>query len=220
MRSQLSQVQTENTKLAAENKTLSSNLQDLQTEVKSLTVKLSAARSTSVDGRSNANVPGSAVKTAHQRGNSSQSIKGPDPAIERLKEDLYSDLTGLMIRNVKRLDEEDIYDCIQTGRNGSKFPLPFSSTLSRSSILTSIAALHFHLSISHLPPASTTPGGSGGYDDIEFAYTPLLDEKNDKDLLEILPDYLMEEICFPRSSAAKFYAKVGDCMNRKVEIVE
>jgi len=145
MRSQLSQVQTENTKLAAENKTLSSNLQDLQTEVKSLTVKLSAARSTSVDGRSNANVPGSAVKTAHQRGNSSQSIKGPDPAIERLKEDLYSDLTGLMIRNVKRLDEEDVYDCIQTGRNGSKFPLPIfylvtklDTDLNRSTTLPSL----------------------------------------------------------------------------------
>ena len=25
-----------------------------------------------------------------------------------------------MIRNVKRLDDEDVYDCIQTGRNGSK----------------------------------------------------------------------------------------------------
>jgi hypothetical protein len=55
---------------------------------------------------------------------------------------------------------------------------------------------------------------------MEFVYTPLLDEKNDKDLLEILPDYLTEEICFPRSSAAMFYAKLGDCMSRRVEIVE
>jgi len=215
---QLSQVQTENIKLTAENKTLSSNLHDSQSEVKSLTVKLSTARSISVDSRSNANVPGSAVRTTHQRVNSSQSTtKGQGPAIEKLKEDLYSDLTGLIIRNVKRLDDEDVYDCIQTGRNGCKFsPVPLLTSV----VLTSLAALHFHLSISHLPPTSTTPGGPGGYDDMEFAYTPLLDEKNDKDLLEILPDYLMEEICFPRSSAARFYAKLGDCMNRRVEIVE
>lgn len=37
-----------------------------------------------------------------------------------LKEDLYSDLTGLILRGVDRGDEADIYDCIQTGRNGSE----------------------------------------------------------------------------------------------------
>ena len=37
-----------------------------------------------------------------------------------LKEDLYSDLTGLILRGVERTEESDIYDCIQTGRNGSK----------------------------------------------------------------------------------------------------
>lgn len=44
--------------------------------------------------------------------------------IAQLKEDLYSDLTGLIIRDVKREAEEDVYDCIQTGRNGSKSPGP------------------------------------------------------------------------------------------------
>ncbi|KAL1631663.1 hypothetical protein SLS54_000425 [Diplodia seriata] len=56
------------------------------------------------------------------------------------------------------------------------------------------------------------------YEEAEFAYTPLLDESRDRDLLDILPDYLTEEICFPRSSAAKFYAKVVDCMTKKVVI--
>ena len=41
----------------------------------------------------------------------------------KMKENLYSDLTGLIIRGVKRKEGEDEYDCIQTGRNGSKFPL-------------------------------------------------------------------------------------------------
>ena len=40
--------------------------------------------------------------------------------IAQLKENLYSDLTGLIIRDVKREDGDDVYDCIQTGRNGSK----------------------------------------------------------------------------------------------------
>lgn len=63
-----------------------------------------------------------------------------------------------------------------------------------------------------MPPA---PPSS---DDAEFAYTPLLDAKNDGELMELLPEYLTEEICFPRSSAAKFYAKVLDSMTKRVVI--
>ena len=37
-----------------------------------------------------------------------------------LKEDLYGDLTGLILRNVKKEDNADVYDCLQTGRNGSE----------------------------------------------------------------------------------------------------
>lgn len=42
--------------------------------------------------------------------------------VAQLKEDLYSDLTGLILRGVERGSESDIYDCIQTGRNGSEYP--------------------------------------------------------------------------------------------------
>jgi chromosome segregation ATPase len=38
----------------------------------------------------------------------------------QIKEELYADLTGLIVRDVRRVDKEDIFDCIQTGRNGSK----------------------------------------------------------------------------------------------------
>lgn len=44
-----------------------------------------------------------------------------------MKEDLYADLTGLIVRGVKREPDEDVYDCIQTGRNGSKSTKPLSS---------------------------------------------------------------------------------------------
>ena len=41
--------------------------------------------------------------------------------IAKLKEDLYADLSGLIIRTVKREEDTDVYDCLQTGRNGSRF---------------------------------------------------------------------------------------------------
>jgi hypothetical protein len=75
-------------------------------------------------------------------------------------------------------------------------------------------ALRFHLSVSH-PDAKTTATPGTTYDEEEFAYAPLLDEKNDRQLLEILPDYLTEEIVFPRPSASRFYQKIIDCMSKK-----
>lgn len=38
-----------------------------------------------------------------------------------MKEDLYGDLTGLILRGVEKGIESDIYDCIQTGRNGGEY---------------------------------------------------------------------------------------------------
>lgn len=72
-------------------------------------------------------------------------------------------------------------------------------------------ALHFHLTVA--------PGASPA-EETEFIYQPLLDEQRDKDLLDILPDYLTEEICFPSAQAVKFYCKVLDSMNKKVVLEE
>jgi hypothetical protein len=47
-----------------------------------------------------------------------------------------------------------------------------------------------------------------------------LDASRDRDLLSLLPDYLAEEICFPRQHAQKFYARVLESMGRRVEIVD
>ncbi|KAF2138062.1 uncharacterized protein K452DRAFT_353292 [Aplosporella prunicola CBS 121167] len=170
-------------KLSSENKSLQNQLSESQTEIKSLNTKLAAT------------LPGSAVKAQRTvMVGSAEAAK--EAQIRQLKEDLYSDLTGLIVRGVKRGEEEDVYDCIQTGRNGT---------------------LHFHLSIAVDDASKPT---SQSYEDAEFAYVPLLDENRDRELLEILPDYLTEEICFPRSSAAKFYAKVVDCMTKKIVIEE
>ncbi|OCK93324.1 uncharacterized protein K441DRAFT_566274 [Cenococcum geophilum 1.58] len=186
LRDQLSALKDSNARLVAENKTLTASLTSAQSENKILSTKLAAARSSQPP--ESKTVPGSAVK---QRSvvlpGSAEAAK--ETQIRQLKEDLYSDLTGLIVRGVKRGDSEDVYDCIQTGRNGT---------------------LHFHLAVSSPDPEKPA------YEDAEFAYTPLLDENRDKDLLEILPDYLTEEICFRRSHAAKFYAKVVDCMTKRI----
>ena len=146
---------------------------------------------------------------AHLTGN----LDGPKQAA--LKEELYRDLTGLIINSVKRRDGEDEFSCIQTGRNGSKYP--FASFVYYP--LTSPAALHFHLSVSNdaTQVNPKTPSGLS-YEDAEFAYEPFFDEGRDRDLIDMLPDYLTEEICFPRGHAVKFYTKVVDSMTKKVVI--
>lgn len=103
---------------------ITASLTEAQTENKTLAAKLAANRSVAASVESaNAKVPGSAVKA-----NGGIRMIGTVEAAQvaqaaQLKEDLYSDLTGLLIRSVKRDPEDDVFDCIQTGRNGSKFSL-------------------------------------------------------------------------------------------------
>jgi hypothetical protein len=125
----------------------------------------------------------------------------------QLKEDLYGDLTGLIIRGVKREGEDDTYDCIQTGRNGSKYPL---SSLLLKKILTTAIALHFKL-------AAVNETSSESYEDAHCQYIPQLDPSRDKALMELLPDYLVDQISFPRPQAAKFYARVVKALTEKLE---
>lgn len=107
--------------LAAENKGLKDEKAAQQMEIKNLNAKLSASRNTSVEPAKN--VPSSAAKPA--RTVVVGSAEAQAEAVKRqLKEDLYSDLTGLILRNVKRGDGENLFDCLQTGRNGSKRTFP------------------------------------------------------------------------------------------------
>lgn len=100
------------------NSTLSASLSSAQNEIKALQGKLGALRSSSVTA-DNAKVPGSAMKLhTAARGGHPATVDSAQSA--QMKEELYRDLTGLIVRSVKRSDEGDTYDCIQTGRNGSK----------------------------------------------------------------------------------------------------
>lgn len=110
---------------------LETTLATAQNEIKALQARLAAARSSASSMESaTAKTPGSAMKHSGQLRTamvgSAESAQAAQTA--QLKEDLYSDLTGLIIRNVKRTAEGDVYDCIQTGRNGSKYSPPNPTT--------------------------------------------------------------------------------------------
>lgn len=119
-------------KLLTESETLATNLQskvtqlstalsDSKTEIKALNMKLTASR----NAEAAANARGQVVPGSAMKGNNSRVagiISTEQTFSAQKKEDLYGDLTGLIVRSVKRESGgEDMFDCIQTGRNGSKF---------------------------------------------------------------------------------------------------
>lgn len=112
---------SENKKLSTDNAKLSSDSKTMTAENKTLSAKLAANRTVAASVESaNTKIASSAVKA-----NGGIRLMGSAEAAQtaqaaQLKEDIYSDLTGLIIRGVKRETEEDVFDCIQTGRNGSK----------------------------------------------------------------------------------------------------
>ncbi|KAI6960009.1 hypothetical protein KC355_g12785, partial [Hortaea werneckii] len=193
LRKEVSSLKTEKERMSKEHSETKEKLQTAQNEAKSLEAKLVAARqqlsaSTTCSNGSQQDgkgVPASAQKNSQSNRGGASIYSSEAQKEAKMKENLYSDLTGMIIRGVKRKDGEDEYDCIQTGRNGT---------------------LHFHLSVANETTATTpkTPSGSS-YEDAEFAYEPFLDPHRDAALLDLLPDYLTEEICFPRSHAVKFY---------------
>ncbi|KAF2489304.1 hypothetical protein BU16DRAFT_519231 [Lophium mytilinum] len=190
LRKELAVLTAANTKLTSENKSLSESLATAQNENKTISAKLAQARSSAPpEGKAG---QGSAMKQQQR----SVVLPGSAEAqkevqIRKLKEDLYTDLTGLIIRGVKKGDDdEDIFDCIQTGRNGT---------------------LHFHFTV----PADDD---DTEYNNVNLDYLPMLDEKRDADLFDILPEYATdgEGISFPRHDAVKFYSKIVECMTKKI----
>ena len=175
---------------------LNGALSEAKSEIKSLSMKLAASRS----AEANARVPGIALKS---------SAGGKHTTLAQAKEDLYGDLTGLLMRDVRRDETEDVFDCIQSGRNSSKCILYQTRALADRN-LTYVVALHFKLAVE-----STDAGDS--YDDVEFTYRPQLDPSRDADLIDMLPDYLVEEITFPRPQASRFYARVIKALTERAD---
>ncbi|KJR84710.1 MAM1 protein [Sporothrix schenckii 1099-18] len=166
-------------------------LDDAKAASKTLSTKLAAARTAAEMPALPAGmaVPGSAIKASSKASSAPANARAAVEAMQansqmaQLKEDLYGDLTGLLVRSAVRQGGREMYDCIQTGRNGS---------------------LHFKLCIDE----DDAGDGAAGDDSAQFVYTPQLDDRRDAALIEQLPDYLVEEISFPRLQAAKFYKRV------------
>lgn len=113
-------------KLQAQITEITTTLSEAKTEIKSLTTKLNAARAAEATATATAQaasvrVPGSAMKPS-ARGVDQAQVQAQLQATQtaKMKENLYSDLTGLVVTSIKRDGPEDVYNCIQTGRNGSK----------------------------------------------------------------------------------------------------
>ncbi|ORY63094.1 chromosome segregation protein Csm1/Pcs1-domain-containing protein [Pseudomassariella vexata] len=185
LRKQLEMSEKDMTELQDKITEMTNSLAETKKENKTLSTRLAASRAAEA---ANVKVPSSAIKG--NMGNN-RMLANAEAAVQtaQMKEDLYGDLTGLMIRNVKRENDEEVYDCIQTGRNGT---------------------LHFKLSIG-------TDNTSGNIDEVQFMYMPQLDPNRDRALIDVLPDYLVEEITFPRPHAAKFFARVMKCMAERPE---
>jgi hypothetical protein len=205
IKKKLDSQKTEISSLQAQLAKMAISLSEAQSENKTLSAKLAANRSAAASVESaSTKVPNSAVKP-----NGGIRMIGSAEAAQvaqaaQLKEDIYSDLTGLIIRSVKREAEDDVFDCIQTGRNGSKLQNPDYASTS----LTELVALHFKL-------AAANEKSADSYDDAQCSYIPQLDPSRDRALMEMLPDYLEDEITFPRPQAAKFYARVVKALTEK-----
>lgn len=121
MERKLSAAGTEIKSLEAKLQYLETSLADSKAENKTLSTKLAANRTAAVSVESvNSKIPSSTIKA-----NGGIRMMGSVEAAltaqaAQLKEDMYSDLTGLLMRSVTRGTDKDYFDCIQTGRNGSK----------------------------------------------------------------------------------------------------
>lgn len=181
-------------------------LAEAKEENKGLMTKLAAMKNAAanIESVNAAKIPGSAQKPGATRiMGSAETVKAHQEA--QLKISLYSDLTGLIVRGVKREEEEDVFDCIQTGKNGSSYSL-FTISLPPypKPILTHPPALHFKLAV---------PNEKNALDDqAECHYIPMLDPSRDQSLKELLPEYLWDEISFQAKYVEAFYGKVITAM--------
>jgi len=123
LKKQFTKLEKDNAVLESENKKLTTSLTTAQNENKALSGKLAVARASAPPEQKN--VPGSAVKARAPGVVLPGAIEAAkDAQVKTAKVDLYSDLTNLVIVGIKKNEDgEEVYDCLQTGRNGSKLLL-------------------------------------------------------------------------------------------------
>ncbi|ROT34822.1 hypothetical protein SODALDRAFT_329435 [Sodiomyces alkalinus F11] len=164
---------------------LKTSLSEAQEETQVLREKLLAAGSTEIPG---IKVSSSGSKRCNDvPRNDSAPAAVYEVHEAQMKDELYGDLTGLVIQNTMRKPSGIAFDCIQRGN---------------------IGILRFRLT-------AGVKGCDTDYEDAQFTYMPQLDAERDKELTSVLPDYLIEDITFPRSQAGKFFSRISQSLNRK-----
>lgn len=117
--------------------------------------------------------------------------------VVQVKEDFYGDLIGFIFWGVRVGKEEDVFDCIQIGCNGSKLFFRFYFEMYVMMLIFGIV-LYFKLVVDK----------GDNYDDVQFIYSFQFDESRDEEFMDMLFDYLLEEIIFVCIFVVKFYVKV------------
>ncbi|KAK4204877.1 chromosome segregation protein Csm1/Pcs1-domain-containing protein [Triangularia verruculosa] len=185
LQNDLSAAQAQIAKFEAQVAELNKTIADQKTEIKALNMKLTAARNAEAAANSRSatiQVPGSAMKKTLGIGPRGAGQQAQEATLSaQRKEDLYADLTGLIVRGVNVQTDAVEFDCLQTGRNGT---------------------LHFKLTMS-----------SGDGDESQCEYNPMLDTNRDRALIEVLPEFLVDEIAFPRTQAGRFYQRIMKALN-------
>ncbi|EWC47204.1 hypothetical protein DRE_03323 [Drechslerella stenobrocha 248] len=98
------------------------------------------------------------------------------------RDNLYSDLCGLIVVNVKTDEDGGIeYDCLSTGKNG---------------------ALHFKLQLD--AEDEEDDDDDGPY----FTYNPMLERGRDERMLAVLPPIFRDEMNFKRTRGVDFYLQL------------
>lgn len=112
-RKQLERSETKCQGLQSKVESLNGSVTEAKSEIKTLSMKLAGFRSAEATG----NVPGSALKP----GAAGRAVSSDVVQVAQAKEDLYCDLTGLILRGVDVGKYETVFDCIQTGGDRSKW---------------------------------------------------------------------------------------------------
>lgn len=53
------------------------------------------------------------------------------------------------------------------------------------------------------------------YENVQYTYRPQLNQSRDEALIDVLPEYLTEEITFSRTQASNFYTRVFKSITEK-----
>ncbi|KAK6333912.1 hypothetical protein TWF730_004091 [Orbilia blumenaviensis] len=117
--------------------------------------------------------------------NNSKAIapSGASKEFSQHRENLYSDLCGLIVVNVKSDEDGGIeYDCLSTGKNG---------------------ALHFKLQLD-AEDDEDDEDDDGPY----FTYNPMLERGRDERLIAVLPPIFRDEMNFKRTRGVDFYLQL------------